>query len=433
MLTLAISAEVAAALQNEPDLQVEWTVAAPDPTTAEGITKADAVLRLTDEVSDAQRGRVLAVLPAAQHANFNAEVQQHNQRLMAARSPAQRGVPFAALSRLCVGLAGTQSELHLFERDTLDEIVVLDLNQADPRPDLPGFRLVEQSDLFEIYINQTRLELRKASGAGQLSLDAVPTDATETDLALWLARTLRRPAFTDAAMVRWATALLGRLRQEHGFSLTGLLRARHALAQSAMQRLDDLQTQARKRGFEQLTLLAAPARVGGGAGDGGRALWVTGASPDWTFRYQIGQYPARHVYAGRWRFGKHYFEHIHALRDRGEEFECAKVLDAMPEVKHWVRNIEQQQRFSFWLPTATDYFYPDFVAELEDGRLFVVEYKGDAYATNDDSREKNAVGQAWARASSTASANKGVFLMVERLVNGQDMAAQLHHALKIAR
>ena len=428
VLTLAISAEVAAALQDEPDLHVEWTAPSVDPTTAEDIAKADAVLHLTDEVSDAQLGRVLAVLPAAQHAHFNAEVQQHNQRLMAARAPAQRGVPFAALPRLCVGLAGTQGELHLFERDTLDEIVVLDLNQADPRPDLPGFRLVEQSDLFEIYVNQTRMELRKAEGTGQLSLDAVPTDATEADLALWLARALRRPAFTDAAMVRWTTALLGRLRQEHGFSLTGLLRARHALAQSALQRLDDLQTQARKRGFEQLTLLSAPESSGGG-NSGGSEVWVTGASPDWTFRYQPGQYPARHVYAGRWRFGKHYFEHIHALKDRGEEFECAKVLDAMPEVKHWVRNIEQQQRFSFWLPTATDYFYPDFVAELQDGRLLVVEYKGDAYATNDDSREKNAVGQAWAR----ASAGKGVFLMVERWVNGQDMSAQLRHALKVAR
>jgi len=34
---------------------------------------------------------------------------------------------------------------------------------------------------------------------------------------------------------------------------------------------------------------------------------------------------------------------------------------------HWVRNIERQEQFSFWLPTSTDYFYPDFVAELADG------------------------------------------------------------------
>ena len=429
VLTLAISAEGAAALQDEPDLRVEWAAASGGSAAIEAGAEPVAMLHLTDEVSDAQLGRVLAVLPAAQRADISAQVQQHNQRLMAARAPAQRGVPFAALPRLCVGLAaslgGLQGELHLFERDTLDEIVVLDLNQADPRPDLPGFRLVEQSDLFEIYVNQTRIELRKAPDTGQLPLDAVPTDATETDLALWLARTLRRPAFTDAAVVRWAVALLGRLRQEHGLSLTGLLRARHALAQGAMQRLDDLQAQARKRGFEQLTLLATPPAVENGTGE----RWLTGVSPDWTFRYQAGQYPARHLYAGRWRFGKHYFEHIHALKDRGEEFECAKALDAMPGLKHWVRNIEQQQRLSFWLPTATDYFYPDFVAELEDERLFVVECKGDAYATNDDSREKNAVGQSWAR----ASAGKGVFLMVERLVNGQDMAAQLRHALLARR
>lgn len=69
------------------------------------------------------------------------------------------------------------------------------------------------------------------------------------------------------------------------------------------------------------------------------------------------------------------------------------------KVKHWVRNIERQERFSFWLPTSTDYFYPDFVAELIDGRLLVVEYKGEPYKTNDDSREKVQVGNQWEKSS----------------------------------
>ncbi len=64
-------------------------------------------------------------------------------------------------------------------------------------------------------------------------------------------------------------------------------------------------------------------------------------------------------------------------------------------------------------------------AEAEDGRLFVVEYKGDAYATNDDSREKRAIGHAWA----TASQGKAVFVMVELEVGGLDIAAQLEHAI----
>lgn len=80
--------------------------------------------------------------------------------------------------------------------------------------------------------------------------------------------------------------------------------------------------------------------------------------------------------------------------------------------------------FSFWLPTATDYFYPDFVAELADGGLLVVEYKGDAYATNDDSREKRLVGERWAQTTGHR------FVMVEKTLNGMNMAAQIRAALK---
>ena len=404
-LTLELSPEALAALQGEPGLQAVPRDAG-----------SGAAVMVTDAMSDAQLARVLAALPSSEHAAVTAQVRQHNERIAAARSPAQRGVLFAPLPRLCVGPVGMgQAELHLFERNTLDEIVAFDLLRADPRPALPGWRLVEQSDQFEIFFNETRLQLRQAQAqtAAQLSLNAVASDATESDLVLWLATALRRPALTDDALRRWAAALMGQLRREQGFSLTGLLRARHALAQAAVRRLDDLEAQARKQGFEQLTLAIE--------GVPQRSAWAVGVSPDWQFRFVPGHYPARNIYAGRWAFRKHYFDVIHALKPQGEEFECARALDALSEVKHWVRNIEQQERFSFWLPTATDYFYPDFVAELIDGRLFVVEYKGDAYASNDDSREKRAIGAAWAR----ASGGQAVFAMVERLVGGLDVAAQL--------
>jgi type III restriction enzyme len=51
------------------------------------------------------------------------------------------------------------------------------------------------------------------------------------------------------------------------------------------------------------------------------------------------------------------------------------------------------------LQTSTDKFYPDFVAELTDGRILVVEYKGEDRWTNDDSREKRAIGELWAERS----------------------------------
>jgi type III restriction enzyme len=72
-----------------------------------------------------------------------------------------------------------------------------------------------------------------------------------------------------------------------------------------------------------------------------------------------------------------------------------------------VRNVERDDRFSFWLPTATDYFYPDFVAELLDGRVLVVEYKGAHLLHDPDTREKDQIGRQW----EASSGGKCLFLM----------------------
>ncbi|MFP4088546.1 MAG: hypothetical protein ACLFUL_17340 [Desulfobacteraceae bacterium] len=64
----------------------------------------------------------------------------------------------------------------------------------------------------------------------------------------------------------------------------------------------------------------------------------------------------------------------------------------MPGIKPWIRNIERRPETSFWLQTSTDRFYPDFVAELKDSRILVVEYKGADRWSNEDSREKRMVG-----------------------------------------
>jgi type III restriction enzyme len=69
----------------------------------------------------------------------------------------------------------------------------------------------------------------------------------------------------------------------------------------------------------------------------------------------------------------------------------------LTEVKFWVRNLSGPGRetTSFWLQTATDKFYPDFVCLLADGRILVVEYKNARDWSNDDSREKRALGELW--------------------------------------
>jgi hypothetical protein len=108
------------------------------------------------------------------------------------------------------------------------------------------------------------------------------------------------------------------------------------------------------------------------------------------------------------------------------ETQCAIALESLSEVEFWLRNVAQHKN-SFRLPLASGNFYPDFVAKLKDGRIFVVEYKGEhlAGSGNDDTNEKRVVGALWEK----ASGGRGLFAMIEREVAGRDMRGQLLDAI----
>jgi hypothetical protein len=193
---------------------------------------------------------------------------------------------------------------------------------------------------------------------------------------IWCAR-LTAPVgrWTSArpCLLKWLLALVHHLIGDRGLSLTALVRCKYLLAEAVRREIDRRRQVAIKGGFQKALpgFSAAPML----------ADTIGGWRHAFTFR--PNQYPARPpFYAGRFRFKKHYYPIIHDLREKradgtpAEEFVCARAIDTHPAVKHWVRNVERDERFSFWLPTATDYFYPDFVAELNDGRVLVVEYKG---------------------------------------------------------
>lgn len=98
-------------------------------------------------------------------------------------------------------------------------------------------------------------------------------------------------------------------------------------------------------------------------------------------------------------FKRHYFSQIGDLKDRGEEYDCALHIDRHPKTEFWVRNLVRKPN-TFWLQTAQDKFYPDFVVRLKDGRTLVVEYKGKTFAQLDSEKDKKIVGDTWAEASS---------------------------------
>jgi type III restriction enzyme len=129
---------------------------------------------------------------------------------------------------------------------------------------------------------------------------------------------------------------------------------------------------------------------------------------------------------GRWKPHKHFLGPDRVAEfdgaQSGEQFRCARTIDSLAPVRFWLRNVARH-RESFWLPTATDKFYRDFVARLNDDRLMIVEYKGALLAGGgvDDTNEKRAVGRLLER----TSGGNGLFLIVEKQIAGRDMRSQL--------
>lgn len=102
---------------------------------------------------------------------------------------------------------------------------------------------------------------------------------------------------------------------------------------------------------------------------------------------------------GVWDFRKHFYGRIGDF-DSKEEFECAVQLDRLAQhgrIRHWVRNLVRKQGCSFFLQKATGRFYPDFVCELPDGTILVVEYKGAQGWT--DAQDDRDIGGLWAELS----------------------------------
>jgi len=326
----------------------------------------------------------------------------------AMRAPAQLGANFIPIPQLCLNLDG---HLETVERETLTGLG--DWNLAKQPAQLAGFNITETVNTFQIDVNAARVEYRKIDTA-QLHLDDAPSHVSEQDLVAWLDRELRQPDVSQPQLQAYLLRMVQHLLHDRRMTLTALVRARFQLAQAIEREIERLRQYAVAQGFQlRLPEMTVP---------------PTEQAAPHSFRFQPGQYPARNVYRGSYQFDKHFYPVIHDLREKTpggketEEFQCARLIDAHRLVKFWVRNIERQPQCSFWLPTATDYFYPDFVAELIDGRILVVEYKGEPYKTNDDSREKKLAGEQWERSSD----GRCLFLFaVERDDQGRDVAKQL--------
>ncbi len=337
------------------------------------------------------------------------QVEQHNALVAAQKAPASRGAVFAPLPLLGYRL-DAQSQLWPLEREAVLEAVELDLLTPFAL-ELPNFDAVQEPNAFEIDMQASRINIR-AADASQLVMDGVHTSITAQDLVRWLDQTLfqKLPDLTQGQKLAWFNAVVNRLLHEKHHTLVQLAQSRFKLAQHLEHKAFDLREQAAKQQFKQLVLLEE---------------WLI--EPDWQrpHVFEAGRYPAPALsrYGGRWQFEKHYYPVLADLKDGGEEFMCAQLIDNHSAVRHWVRNLDTPP-CGFWLPTSSGKFYPDFVIERMDGVIVVAEYKG-AHLQGADQLEKRQVGELWAKNSN----GRARFGWIMKTQDGLSMAQQLEKLL----
>ena len=210
----------------------------------------------------------------------------------------------------------------------------------------------------------------------------------------------------------FALSAVNHLVNEKHVPLAQLARHQYPLAQRLAARIAELRDKAAKAAFTQLVL------------DGG---WDVAASASHEFRFDPAVYPVsgNKRYQGKFRFNKHFYPVLADLEDGSEEWRCAMALDEQAKVLLWVRNLDSDPAAGFWLPTSFGRFYPDFVCQLTDGRVFVAEYKGEHLRTVPKEIEKAQVGAVWAERSN----GRAVFAMIFKTDRSMSMAAQIEAAL----
>ena len=209
-------------------------------------------------------------------------------------------------------------------------------------------------------------------------------------LVVWLDREIDHRDIPAGESAEFMRKVIRGLMAKFGFvDVSTLALDRFRLRDEIIERIQEHRDSERKAAFQQLMVPGSSLAV-----DVGQTI---------NFR-TMGYEPSR-LYEGGFQFQKHYFgakpgELTEKTADEKltEEFQCALFLDGLSEVRFWVRNLPRKPS-SFRLQTSKDWFYPDFVCELTDGRVLAVEYKGKHLYDGNDAEEKRTVGAVWASRS----------------------------------
>jgi type III restriction enzyme len=362
-------------------------------------------ITVTGRVGQELEKAISYAIPEQERKGFEEAVTQYRVDVKDKLSPAEQGETFT-VPRLMTEIQG---EFEFADTDVFMEFHDWSLLDHPARLDENEFNVRETARSFEIDLDGNRITYQFASEEEQLVLDIDVEGWTGENLALWLDRQVRDNQIGQSVLLRWLRDLVSHLTGPRKLHIAALMRCKFILARKIREKIAGFK-QTERNTIYQRYLFEPEASVEISFDDG--------------FEFREDMYWDQRCYRGRYKFSRHFLgvDNVPAFdgAESGEEFQCAQTIDSLPKVKHWVRNVARHLN-SFWLPTATDKFYPDFVAQLNDGRLLVAEYKGAHIADGPDTAEKRTIGQLW----ESQSGGKGVFLVIEKAVDGKDMRAQL--------
>ena len=378
----------------EAHVSVEFCV------SKEGDDTSGVPVRLIKPITPAMQDALVRATAEDKRAQQTQKINQANAALSANRPPAERGEPFAPLMQMSFILPDEN------KRDLVDESSLFQAAEWNNLSDdcvLSNFSIREDANTFTIELQDGRVRQTQIDGYHISPAFDESVALDKPTLSRWLQNEIRAP---DARYFPSMLQTLVDSNIEHLLAqdnnLAQLTRAKYLLAKSLKDWLKAHEAEVIDETNRRMLFGNDELRC------------------DRVFEFPYN-YPAGKTYSGAHQFNNHYYRQIGKF-DSPEEEDCAILLDGMSEVKHWVRNIASGI-YSFKLPSQPDMFYPDFVAELTNGKLLVVEYKGKGFW--DGSKFDREIGKLWERKSD----GNQFFIMVSPQSDKPDVDTQLRNKI----
>lgn len=299
------------------------------------------------------------------------------------KSPFEKGKRIS-LPQLSLNLYGEQI---IFDEEALllDDWKLSDCNSLITEDELPVE--VQIGEKGEIDIDKRGKSLIRHSSYIQERLERIFLEAKQdkNELINWLFQNVRHSAIPPAQMIKYLTNVVKALEENRKLKLEHIIFLKRQLRDVLVTKIKYHIAEAKKKGYQTI-------------------LGFKDNSVKNEQRFILGPviefkevYPVQDLYEGKYDFIKHYHKIISHMN--GEEEECATLIDSNPNVEVWLRNLDRNKEYAFWLQTSTDKFYPDFIVKLKDGKIVIIEYKSEKDYSTDDSKEKNNIGQIYAAIS----------------------------------